>query len=129
MDLYKAGKITNRKKELQRGKGVFSICNGSKELYEFLDHNMDILSAPMHYVNSIGQLKKFVSINGGIAMDIYGQVCSESSGTRQISGIGGQLDFVIGAYMAENGKAFLAMPSTFTDKKGLSILGGGGTEI
>lgn len=121
LDLYKAGKITNKKKTLQRGKGVFSICSGSRELYEFLDHNMDILSAPMAYVNdprTIAQLDHFVSINGCIAVDLYGQVVSESVGTRQISGTGGQLDFVTGAYMAEHGKAFLAMPSTFTDKKG-----------
>ena len=122
LDLYKSGKITNKKKELQRGKGVFSICNGSKELYEFLNHNITILSAPMRYVNApdtIRQLNNFVSINGCIANDLYGQVCSESSGTRHISGTGGQLDFVTGAYAAKNGKAFLAMPSTFIDKKGI----------
>ena len=52
LDMSRAGKITNDKKPFQRGKGVFSICMGSKELYEFLDHNQDILSAPMHYVNN-----------------------------------------------------------------------------
>lgn len=121
LDLYKAGKITNGRKKLQRCKGVFSICNGSKELYEFLDHNIDVLSAPMCYVNNpetIRQLDHFISINGCMAMDLYGQVCSESAGTRQISGTGGQVDFVTGAYAAEHGKAFLAMTSAFTDKKG-----------
>ena len=121
LNLYQAGKITNKAKELQRGKGVFSICSGSPELYEFLDQNPDILSAPMRYVNDPGtvrQFKNFVSINGCISMDLYGQVCSESSGTRQISGTGGQLDFVTGAYLSENGKAFLAMPSTYTDQAG-----------
>lgn len=121
LHLYRAGKITNRHKEIDRGKGVFSVCSGSKELYEFLDRNMDVLSAPMRYVNDpkvVGSLKDFVSINGCVSMDLYGQVCSESSGTRQISGTGGQLDFVTGAYMAENGKAFLAMPSVYTDKQG-----------
>lgn len=119
--LYQAGKITNRRKKLQRGKGVFSICTGSTELYEFLDHNLDILSAPMRYVNAtetIRALDDFVSINGCIAMDLYGQVCSETSGTRQISGTGGQLDFVTGAYAAEHGQAFLATASTFTGKDG-----------
>lgn len=122
LKLYKAGKITNKKKAINRGKGVFSICNGSKELYEFLDCNMGILSAPMRYVNSpetIRQLDHFVSINGCIACDIYGQVCSESAGTRHISGTGGQLDFVTGAYASEHGQAFLAMSSSFTDKKGV----------
>ena len=77
----------------------------------------------MSFVNdpeTIRQLDYFVSINGCVAMDLYGQVCSESSGTRQISGTGGQLDFVTGAFAAEHGKAFLAMSSTFTDKKGVA---------
>ena len=120
--LYKAGKITNKKKKLQRGKGVFSICNGSRELYDFLDHNLDVLSAPMAYVNSpetMRQLDYFVSINGCIAVDLYGQVSSESVGTRQISGTGGQLDFVTGAYTAEHGRTFLAMPSFHLDKQGV----------
>lgn len=119
--LYQAGKITNRRKSLLPGKGVFSICNGSRELYRFLDRNIGILSAPMRFVNAPGILKQldhFVSINGCIATDLYGQVCSETSGTRHISGTGGQLDFVTGAYMAEHGQSFLAMPSTFIDKEG-----------
>ena len=122
LDLYKAGKITNKRKSLQHGKGVFSVCNGSQELYDFLDHNIDILSAPMHYVNdpeTIRQLDHFVSINGCIACDLYGQVSSESAGTRQISGTGGQLDFVTGAYTAEHGRTFLAMASSRVDKKGV----------
>lgn len=122
LKLYQAGKLTNRKKPILRGKGVFSICNGSRELYAFLDHNMDILSAPMRFVNDpcvLRQLDHFVSINSCIAMDLYGQVCSETSGTRHISGTGGQLDFVTGTYMAEHGQAFLAMTSTFTDKAGV----------
>lgn len=121
LQLYQAGKITNRKKEINRGKGVFSICSGSKELYEFLDENLDILSAPIGYVNdpmTVCQFNNFVSINGCISMDLYGQVCSESSGTRHISGTGGQLDFVTGAFVAKHGKAFLTMSSTFTDKQG-----------
>ncbi len=119
--LCRAGKITNRKKEIDQGKGVFSVGAGSKELYEFLDRNMDLMSAPMRYVNdpmTIRQFRHFVSINGCVSMDLYGQVCSESAGTRQISGTGGQLDFVTGAYMSEHGKAFLAMPSVFIDRQG-----------
>jgi acyl-CoA hydrolase len=121
LNLYRAGKITDKKKELQRGKGVFSTCFGTKELYAFLDRNMGIMTAPMRYVNNpytISQFKKFISINGCISVDLYGQVCSESAGIRQISGTGGQVDFVTGAYMAEQGKAFLTLPATFTDKNG-----------
>lgn len=121
LSLYRAGKITNRRKEINQGKGVFSICSGSQELYHFLDQNPDVMSAPMCYVNDPGTIrrfKNFVSINSCIAIDLYGQVCSETAGTRQISGTGGQLDFVTGAYMAETGKAFLTMPSTYTDRRG-----------
>ncbi len=119
--LYEAGKITNRLKKLNRGKGIYSICNGSRRLYDFLDHNDEILTAPMHYVNSpetIRALDEFVSINGCIAVDLYGQVSSESSGARQISGTGGQVDFITGALEAEHGRAFLTMHSTFTDRTG-----------
>lgn len=122
LELYKAGKITNKKKVLNRHKGVFSICMGTPELYAFLDCNQAILSAPMAFVNNpavIAELDDFISINSCIAMDLYGQICSESSGTRQISGTGGQLDFVTGAYAAEHGRAFLAMPSMYVDKKGV----------
>ena len=82
LKLYQAGKITNKMKEIDNGKGVFSICNGSRELYEFLDHNIGIETYPMAYVNNpsvIAQFDNFVSINGCIAMDLYGQVCSETA--------------------------------------------------
>ena len=121
LDLYLAGKITNRYKKLNRGKGVFSICNGSRALYDFLDHNGEILSAPMSYVNNpatIRELDDFISINGCIAVDLFGQVSSESAGLRQISGTGGQVDFITGAMDAPHGRAFLAMHATFTDKAG-----------
>ena len=121
LTLYQAGKITNTKKERNRGKGVFGIANGSRALYEFLDHNLGVVSAPMRYINDpavIRQFENFVSINGCIAFDLYGQVCSETAGLRQISGTGGQLDFVEGAYEAKHGMAFLATASTFTDRSG-----------
>ena len=77
-------------------------------------------------MSTIRQLDDFISLNSCIAVDLYGQVCSESAGTRQISGTGGQLDFVTGAYAADHGKAFLAMPSSRVDKQGIrhsNILG------
>ncbi len=121
LDLYKAGKITNKYKKIYPGTGVFSICNGSRALYDFLDYHETIRTAPMHWVNSpavIRELDDFISINGCIAVDLFGQVSSESAGLRQISGTGGQLDFITGALEAEHGRAFLAMHSTFTDKSG-----------
>lgn len=122
LDLYRAGKITNKYKKLHPGKGVFSICNGSRALYDFLDRNPEIVTAPMHWVNSpavIRELDDFISINGCIAVDLFGQVSSESAGLRQISGTGGQVDFVTGAMEAEHGRAFLAMHSTYMDKTGV----------
>ena len=122
LDLYRAGKMTNARKKLNRGKGIFSISIGSRELYDFLDRNDEVLSAPMTYVNSpatIRELDDFISINGCIAVDLFGQVSSESAGLRQISGTGGQVDFITGAMEAEHGRAFLAMHATFTDKAGV----------
>ncbi len=122
LKLYQAGKITNKKKPINRGKGVFSICNGSKELYDFLNKNVNVMSAPMAYVNNpavLKQLDHFVSINGCISVDLYGQVSSESAGTRHISGTGGQLDFVTGCAEAAHGQSFLAMPSSRVDKNGV----------
>lgn len=121
LDLYMSGKMNDSAKDTFRGKGIFSICFGSRALYDFLNENQQILSAPMHFVNDPYTLKglgKFVSINSCICADLYGQVCSESAGTRQISGTGGQLDFVTGAYTNPLGKAFLAMPSARMDKQG-----------
>lgn len=76
LDLYRAGKITNKNKRLFRGKGVFSTCLGSTELYAYIANNMDILSAPMWYVNApttIAGIDDFVSINSCIAMDCMGR--------------------------------------------------------
>ncbi len=121
LKLYQSGKMTDRRKNIDKGKGVFSICSGSRELYDFLNENQMIVSAPMAYVNdpaTLRQHEKFVSINSCISMDLYGQVCSETAGTRHISGTGGQLDFVTGGLENPNGKAFLAFPSSRVDKQG-----------
>lgn len=83
--------------------------------------NSNVLSAPMSYINDpavIKQHEKFVSINSCICMDIYGQICSESAGTRHISGTGGQLDFATGAFESPKGKSFLTMKSFRKDKQG-----------
>ena len=121
LDLMRAGKITNKKKKLYPGKGLFAICNGSLDLYEYLDGSLDVLSAPVAYVNNpytIKELDDFVSVNGCLQVDLTGQVNSESVGLRQISGTGGQVDFVTGTYMADNGVSILAMPSARLDKDG-----------
>ena len=119
--LFKAGKLTNAKKTLHSGKGVLGLAIGSRELFDWIHENENILGAPLSYVNDprvIAQNDKMISINGCLNVDLYGQVASESAGTRQISGTGGQLDFVTGAAMSRGGRSFLCLPSTFTDKKG-----------
>ena len=121
LDLYEAGVLTNRRCTLHRGQGMLGIVLGSKRLYDWVDDNPGVIAAPLSYVNApevIAQLDNMVSINSCIAADLYGQVASESSGLRQISGTGGQLDFLTGAAMARGGKAFICMTSTFTDKQG-----------
>lgn len=121
VDLYEAGKLTNKRKTLHRGKGVFGIALGSQQLYDWVGENQGLLSFPMDYVNQpsvMAQMENMISINNCIAMDLYGQVSSESAGTRHISGTGGQLDFSTGAYDSPGGKGFICMTSSYQDKAG-----------
>jgi acyl-CoA hydrolase len=120
MNLYYAGKLTNNKAR-DKGLTVYTSAVGSKELYDFIDDNPICCSAPVSYVNNvnvIAEIDNFISINSCIGVDLYGQVCSESSGYRQISGTGGQLDFVLGAFLSRNGKSFICTHSTRTKKDG-----------
>ena len=121
VDLYEAGKLTNSRKTLHRGKGVFGIALGSQRLYDWVGENQGLLSFPMDYVNQpsvMAQMENMISINNCIAIDLYGQVSSESAGTRHSSGTGGQLDFSTGAYDAPGGKGFICMTSSYRDKAG-----------
>ena len=102
-------------KRLDKGKMVAAFLMGSKKLYDFVDDNPDVMMRTVDYVNNpavICQNPKVVSINSCLQVDFNGQVNSESMGTKQFSGIGGQLDYVRGAAMCPDGKAILAMPST-----------------
>ena len=122
LDLYEAGKIVNKiNLPMNHGRAVYSFAAGSKRLYDFIDNNPTCCCAPVEWVNNctnIAEINKFISINSCIAVDIYGQVCAESAGYQQISGTGGQLDFVIGAYRSNGGKSFLCLPSTRVLKNG-----------
>ena len=114
VDLFDAGKLTGNK-PIDKGKAVYTFAGGTKRLYDFIDDNPICCNAPVDYVNNIAtvsQIKNFVSVNSCIQVDLYGQVCSESAGHQQISGTGGQLDFVLGAYQSEDGQSFLCTPST-----------------
>lgn len=122
LSMYNAGKLTNRKKKIDRGKGVFGCAIGSPELYEWVGDNHGLAAYPLEYVNRpsvIAQIDNMVSINSCVSIDLYGQVAAESSGSRQISGTGGQLDFLIGASASRGGKAFICMSSTYKDKAGI----------
>lgn len=119
--MFKAGKLTNRRKTLLPGKGVLGLAIGSREFYDWLDENPGLAGYPLSFVNDPAVIAKndnMISINGCLNVDLYGQVGAESAGTRQISGTGGQLDFVTGATMAKGGKSFLCMSSTYRDKAG-----------
>lgn len=121
VDLYEAGKLTNSRKTLHRGKGIFGIALGSQRLYDWVGENQGLLSFPMDYVNQpqvMAQMENMISINNCVAMDLYGQISSESAGTRHISGTGGQLDFTTGVYDAPGGKGFICMTSSYRDKAG-----------
>lgn len=113
--LIRRGNINNRKKTLHRGQCVASFLMGSRALYDFADDNPIFYMAPVTYVNDpfiIAQNERMVSINSCVQVDLMGQVASESIGLEQISGTGGQLDFIRGARRSRGGKAILAIPST-----------------
>lgn len=126
VDLFEAGVVNNSKKGLHRGKMIVTFLMGSKRLYDFADHNPVLELRTVDYVNNpvvVAQNTKLVCINSCIAVDFMGQVVSDSIGTRQFSGVGGQVDFVRGAAMSLDGlgKAVIAMPSVTTKKDGTLI--------
>ena len=120
--LYKAGKLTNRCKTFQHGKGATGMVFGSKEVYDWVAENPAVIAEPLGFVNNpaiIAKHDNMISINNCVAVDLYGQIYAESAGMRQISGTGGQLDFLTGATMSKGGKAFICMTSSFVDKAGV----------
>lgn len=120
MDLMKRGVITNARKNFVRGKTVSAFSVGSKELFEFLDHNEKMHYLPFSIVNDpcvIAQNDSMISINTALSIDLFGQVNAENIAGRQFSGTGGQVDFVRGAQMSRGGKSFIAVTSTYNDKK------------
>lgn len=122
VDMARAGKITGRKKSINTGKQVFAFGAGTQKLYDYVHENPEVMAANVGYINdvrTIAQLDNFISINNAVDIDITGQVNAESSGTRHISGAGGQLDFVLGAYLSQGGKSFICCSSAMTDKNGV----------
>ncbi|NLT57387.1 MAG: 4-hydroxybutyrate--acetyl-CoA CoA transferase [Clostridiales bacterium] len=120
-DLAECGAITNRRKTLYRGKTIGAFAQGSRKLYDFLDGNLSVYMRPTYYVNDphvIAQNEKMVSVNTCIEVDLVGQIASETLGTRQFSGTGGQNDFAEGAIHSKGGKSIIAMHSSGTNKAG-----------
>ena len=115
IELIRCGAVTNAAKPLHRGKTVATLSYGSQDMYDYIHENDDIEFLPVDYTNDpavIARHPKFMSVNGALAVDFYGQVCAESLGTRHVSGTGGQSDYVRGAISSPGGKSFIAFPST-----------------
>jgi acyl-CoA hydrolase len=119
-DLYGAGRITGARKRLNPGKIVYTFALGSRDLYATLDRNRDMACCPVDYTNAphvIMQNDRVISINNTTQIDLQGQAASESDGHRHLSGTGGQVQFVRGAYASKGGKSFICLSSTY-DKRG-----------
>ena len=121
VDMAEAGKINGSKKNIDPFRQTYAFAAGTKKLYDYIDNNPELMSAPVSYTNDIrviASIDNFISINNCVEVDLFGQVNSESAGLKQISGAGGQLDFVLGAYLSKKGKSFICCSSTFTTKDG-----------
>ena len=120
LNLWKAGKLTNAKKEFDTGLSTWNLAMGSQEFYDWIAENPKLFHpADLDYVHDpqrIGTMKNVISINGGVQLDLMGQENAESAGTRQLSGIGGQMDFLEGAYRSVEEKDISA--STPRENKG-----------
>jgi acyl-CoA hydrolase len=115
VDLIEAGVVNNQKKTLHPGKTIGAFALGTKKLYDFLDHNKTVEMYRGRYTNDpyiIAKNDKMISVNTALQVDILGQVCSQSIGTRQFSGTGGQLDTHRGAQMSKGGRGIIALRST-----------------
>lgn len=121
LPLYESGVVTGKNKAIDKGKIVTTFCMGSQKVYDFVDLNPAILVKAVEYTNDpfvIAQNPKVTSINSALQIDLTGQVCADSIGTRFFSGVGGQVDFVYGASRSKGGISMIAMQSI--TNKGIS---------
>ena len=121
VDIANAGKINGKCKTVDPGRQTYAFGCGTQKLYDYINNNPECYSAPVDYTNDIrvvGAMDNFMSINNAVDIDLFGQVGAESAGIKHISGAGGQLDFVLGAYLSKGGKSFICFSSTFADKNG-----------
>ncbi|MDR0425146.1 MAG: butyryl-CoA:acetate CoA-transferase [Clostridiales Family XIII bacterium] len=122
VNMVEAGQVTGARKNIDKYKIVCTFALGGKATYDYVNNNPNVAFYPVDYTNDpfvIAKNDKVVAINNCVEVDILGQICSESAGTRQISGTGGQLDFTYGAYRSKGGRAFICMSSAYTKKGGL----------
>lgn len=120
-NLMREGVINNSRKSTFKGKSLSSYVVGDRELWNFVDHNKDIVFTEIDFVNNADNIRlndNVVSINNAMEIDLTGQVASESIGPRQYTGSGGQLEWVYGAQLSKNGKSIIAINSTYKDKQG-----------
>lgn len=118
LDLWKAGVITGKRKNIHPGKIVTSFCMGSRALYAAMDRNPAFEFFPSDYTNNpvvIASHDRMISINSALEVDLTGQVCADSVGSRMYSGVGGQVDFIRGAAWSKGGRSVIALPSTAKD--------------
>jgi len=119
--LFNLGLVTGRYKTTDRCKIAFTFAIGSREMYDFMENNPFLASHCGRYTNNaeiVGLNDNLISINNTLMVDLFGQCCSESAGPRQISGTGGQMDFVHAAWKSKGGKSFLCLSSSYRDKEG-----------
>src|SRR6266508_336721 len=115
VDLVQSGVVTGRAKEVNRGKIVSNFMMGTGRLYRFVDDNPMVEMRPAEYTNDTAVIRRFrrmTAVNSAIEVDLSGQICADSMGWHLYSGVGGQMDFIRGAALAEQGRAIIALPST-----------------
>ncbi len=116
VDMTEAGKITGALKPIDRYRQAFAFGAGTQKLYDFIDDNPSICSRTVDYTNdpyTVAKFDNFISINNAVEIDLFGQINAESSGVKHISGTGGQLDYVQGAYLSKGGKSFICLSSSY----------------
>ena len=114
IDLVEKGVVNGSKKTKHPGKIVAGFVMGTRRVYDFIDDNPQVLMLDIAYVNDTAVIRrnpKVTAINSAIEVDLTGQVCADSIGTRQFSGVGGQMDFIRGSSLSEGGKPIIALPS------------------
>lgn len=121
VDMYEAGVMTGKRKAFDKGRIPFTFALGTQRLYDWMDRNKTVASYHVDYINNLSLAAmhdKLISVNNAIEIDLFGQVSSESSGTRQITGTGGQLDFIYAAFHSKGGKGIICMSSLKEGREG-----------